>query len=151
APDAITQAPDQTRTIYDPAIIETTPFSGVESALSAFDAQWTSNFFYQHNDRQQNVEPQVPISDFFRQVFVQNTSTFNTALTKITAQGGQFSVRNNIVYDLNNNPTRQVPKDWNVNYEVGFSQPLLAGAGAEFNRIAGPYNPFQNIPRSEEH
>lgn len=146
APDAITQAPDQTRTIYDPAIIETTPFSGVESALSAFDAQWTSNFFYQHNDRQQNVQPTVPINEFFRQVFVQNTSTFNTALTKITAQGGQFSVRNNLVYDLNNNPTRQVPKDWNVNYEVAFNQPLLAGAGAEFNRIAGPFSPFTNIP-----
>ena len=146
APDALTQGPDQVRTIYDPAIVETTPFTGVESALAAFDTQWSNNFFYQHNDRQQNVEPTVPISDFFRQVFVQNTSTFNTQLTKMTAQGGQFSVRNNIVYDLNNNPTRQVPKDWNVNYEVAFNQPLLQGAGAEYNRIAGPFNPFTNIP-----
>src|SRR5262249_790488 len=88
----------------------------------------------------------LPITDFFRQVFVQNTSTFNTAITKVTATGGQFSVRNNIVYDLNNNPTRQVPKDWNVNYEFSFNQPLLAGAGVEFNRIAGPFNPFTNIP-----
>jgi outer membrane protein TolC len=149
APDAITQGPDQTRTIYDPAIVETTPFFGVENALSAFDTQWSNNFFYQHNDRQQNVLPQIPISSFFRQVFVQNTSTFNTQLTKVTAQGGQFSVRNNIVYDLNNNPTRQVPKDWNVNYEFAFNQPLLAGAGTEFNRIAGPFNPFTNIPGSQ--
>ncbi len=146
APDSLTLGPDQARTIYDPAIVETTPFTGVESALAAFDAQWSSNFFYQHNDRQQNVLPQGVVTDFFRQVFVQNTSTFNTALTKVTAQGGQFSVRNNIVYDLNNNPTRLVPKDWNVNYELAFTQPLLAGAGAEFNRIAGPFNPFSNIP-----
>jgi outer membrane protein TolC len=146
APDAITLAADQTRTIYDPAIIETTPFTGVENALSAFDTQWSTNFFYQHNDRQQNVLPMIPITSFFRQVFQQNTSTFNTQLTKVTAQGGQFSVRNNIVYDLNNNPTRQVPKDWNVNYEFSFNQPLLQGAGAEFNRIAGPSNPFTQIP-----
>jgi outer membrane protein TolC len=146
APDAITLGADQVRTIYDPAIVETTPFTGVENALSAFDAQWSSNFFYQHNDRQQNVLPAGVVTDFFRQVFVQNTSTFNTQLTKVTAQGGQFSVRNNIVYDINNNPTRQVAKDWNVNYEFGFNQPLLAGAGTEFNRIAGPTNPFTQIP-----
>jgi outer membrane protein TolC len=145
APDAITQAPDAARTIYDPAIVETTPFTGVENALAAFDTQWSTNLFYQHNDRQQNVLPQIPISSFFRQVFIQNTSTFNTQLTKVTAQGGQFSVRNNIVYDLNNNPTRQVPKDWNVNYEFAFNQPLLAGAGTEYNRIAGPFNPFTNV------
>lgn len=145
APDAITLAPDQIRTVYDPAIVETTPFNGVENALSAFDAQWSTNFFYQHNDRQQNVRPNLLIDQFFLQVFEQNTSTFNTQITKITAQGGQFSVRNNIVYDMNNNPTRIVAKDWNVNYEMSFNQPLLAGAGTEFNRIAGPFNPLLQV------
>ncbi|MEX0978607.1 MAG: TolC family protein, partial [Pirellulales bacterium] len=56
---------------------------------------------------------------------------------------------NNIVYDLNNNPTRQVAKDWNVNYEFAFNQPLLAGAGVEYNRIAGPFSPFVNVPGSQ--
>jgi outer membrane protein TolC len=146
APDAITTSPDAIRTVYDPAIAETAPFSGVEYALSAFDAQWSTNLFYQKNDHQQNVKPTIPISSFFRQIFQQDTSTFNTQLTKVTAQGGQLTIRNNIVYDFNNNPTRQVPKDWNINYEASFNQPLLAGAGTEFNRIAGPYNPFNQIP-----
>jgi outer membrane protein TolC len=146
APDALTLNPDFARSVYDPAIVETTPFSGVEFALSAFDTQWSNNLTFQKNDRQQNVLPMFPITDFFRQVFQQDTSTFNTTLTKITAQGGQFSVRNNIVYDLNNNPTRQIAKDWNVNYEMSFVQPLLAGAGTQFNRIAGPINPFVFIP-----
>ena len=66
-------------------------------------------------------------------------------MTKFTAQGGQFSVRNNVVYDLNNNPTRQIANDWNANYEVNFNQPLLAGAGVQFNRIAGPFNPFTQV------
>ncbi len=145
APDAITTAPDTTRTVYDPAIIETTPFTGVEYALSAFDAQLSTNIFYQKNDHQQNVLPQPPITNFFRQVFEQDTSTMNTQITKITAQGGQFTMSNNIVYDFNNNPTLQVAKTWNVNYQASFNQPLLAGAGTEFNRIAGPYNPFNII------
>ncbi len=148
APDAITNNPDFARTIYDPAITETTPFNGVEYALSAFDAQWTTNVFYQKNDHQQNVQPQFPITQFFRQVFEQDTSTFNTQLQKVTATGGQLTVSNNVIYDLNNNPTRQIPKDWNANYQVQFNQPLLAGAGVQYNRIAGPYNPvnFNPIP-----
>jgi outer membrane protein TolC len=148
APDALTSNPEAVRTVYDPAIAETTPFTGVEYALSAFDTQWTTNFFYQSNDHQQNVEPSFPITQFFRQVFQQDTSTFNTQLQKVTATGGQFSVSNNIVYDRNNNPTRQIAKDWNANYQVQFNQPLLAGAGVQYNRIAGPNNPlnFNPIP-----
>jgi outer membrane protein TolC len=148
APDAITVNPEFARTVYDPAISETTPFTGVEYALSAFDTQWTTNFFYQKNDHQQNVQPQFPITQFFRQIFQQDTSTFNTQLQKVTATGAQFTVSNNVVYDLNNNPTRQIPKDWNANYQVQFNQPLLAGAGVQYNRIAGPYNPanFNPIP-----
>jgi len=146
APDSISTQPDSIRTVYDPAIIETTPFTGVEYALSAFDTQWSTNLFYNKNDRQQNVQPQGVITQFFRQIFQQDTSTFNTQLTKVTAQGGQFTMRNNVIYDFNNNPTRQIAKDWNINYEASFNQPLLAGFGTEFNRIAGPYNPFTNIP-----
>ncbi len=145
APDLLTRQADGIATVYDPAIVETTPFTGVEYALAAFDAQWTTNLFYSKNDRQQNVQPTFPITDFFRQVFLQDTSTFNTQLSKTTAQGGTFTVRNNIIYDFNNNPTRQIAKDWNANYELSFNQPLLAGAGAQFNRIAGPFNPFQNL------
>src|SRR4029078_1606511 len=98
APDAITTAPEAAHWVYDPAITETQPFNGVEYALSAFDAQWSTNLFYQKNDRQQNIRPQGVITQFFRQIFQQDTSTFNTQLTKITAQGGQFTARNNIVY-----------------------------------------------------
>ncbi len=144
APDALITNPDAARTVYDPAITETTPFSGVEYALSAFDAQWANSLTYNKNDHQQNVLPQFPITNFFRPVFQEDTSTFNSQLTKITAQGGQFSLSNTIVYDFNNNPTRQLAKDWNTNYQMTFNQPLLAGAGAQFNRIAGPVNPFNN-------
>ncbi len=147
APDAITTGADFARTVYDPAIIETTPFQGVEYALSSFDAQLQTSLSYNKNDHPQNILPIAPLNTtFFKNVFQENTSTFNSQLTKITAEGGQFSVSNNVTYDNNNNPTRQFPQDWNSNFQVQFNQPLLAGAGAQFNRIAGPYNPFVFIP-----
>ena len=46
----------------------------MEYALAAFDAQWTTNLFYSKNDHQQNVQPSFPITDFFRQIFQQDTS-----------------------------------------------------------------------------
>src|SRR5205807_4902417 len=37
-----------------------------------------------------------------------------------------------------NNPTRAAPSSYDVNYEFGYTQPLLAGFGTDFTRIAGP-------------
>ncbi len=39
SPESLQRAPAQIPTVYDPAIIESDPFFGVEGALSAFDAQ----------------------------------------------------------------------------------------------------------------
>ena len=47
---------------------------------------------------------------------------------------------NTIAYDYQNLPTtlRPFPSDWTTNFQVQVRQPLLQGAGVEFNRIAGP-------------
>ncbi len=51
------------RTIYDAAIEESGP-NGVETALSAFDAQLSTNLFWERTDRPQNVDDDVdPHSD----------------------------------------------------------------------------------------
>src|SRR5690606_522233 len=39
-------------------------------------------------------------------------------------------------------PARALPSDWTTNFEAEVRQPLLQGAGAMYNRIAGPYSPF---------
>lgn len=145
APDAILTAPDRIPTIYDAAITESTPFIGVESALAAFDAQFTSNLLWEKNDRPQNVRATGLFGGFFVPVFEQDNSTFNAQISKTNATGGTVAVRNNVFYDANNNPTRQVFSDWNVNWEASFAQPLLQGSGAQFNRIAGPQNPFTGV------
>jgi outer membrane protein TolC len=142
APDAITTAPDNSRSVYDPALIETTPFVGTEYALSAFDATLASSMFWQHNDRPQNVRVNTVASAVFAPVFEENNGTFQATLSKNNAWGGTWSLQNNVVYDQTNNPTWAIPSTYNVNYQATFNQPLLQGAGVLYNRIAGPYNPF---------
>jgi hypothetical protein len=53
--------------------------------------------------------------------------------------GSQFSIRQHIDFDQDNNPGNQFPNGaWNVWYEGEARQPLLQGGGLNLNRIAGP-------------
>ena len=126
-------APEAVPTIYDPAIRESDPRFGPEAALSAFDAQWSTNTFWQNNDRVFNNEAQVGINEF-----QQDLATFQTGISKLTATGAEFSILNFTQYDANNAPTNFFPSAWDTRYELNVRQPLLQGAGVTFNRIAGP-------------
>ncbi len=142
APDAITTNPDASRSVYDPAIVETTPFAGTEYALSAFDTTVGASMFWQHNDHPQNVRVNTVASAVFAPVFQENNATWQAQLSKTNAYGGTWTLQNNTFYDQTNNPTWAVPSTYNANFQAQFNQPLLQGAGVMYNRIAGPYNPF---------
>lgn len=131
-------APSQTPTIYDPAITETDPFRGVESALALFDAQLSSSLTWERQNRPQNVGG---VGTFiFQQQFLGDTSNWTSGIQKRTATGATWGFSNQTLYDNNNSPIRQpgVPSTWQTNYDFTFNQPLLQGAGATYNRIAGP-------------
>src|SRR5262249_7054555 len=51
----------------------------------------------------------------------------------------------NSIYSASNNQFQQTGSDWTQNFELGFKQPLLQGAGSLYNRIAGPYDPLRGI------
>jgi outer membrane protein TolC len=137
-------APTQTPTIYDPAITETDPFRGVESALALFDAQLSSSLTWERQNRPQNVGGIGRA--IFQQQFLGDTGNFTSGIQKRTATGATFGFANTTLYDNNNSPIRQdgVPSTFTTNYDFTFSQPLLQGAGVTYNRIAGP-DPFDNI------
>jgi hypothetical protein len=141
--DGLITSPDQSPTIYDPAIAQSNPGigqrqgAGVESALSAFDAQLTTSMFWQRNEQPRNVGGLVGRSIFARE-FLQDLATFQAELAKQTASGARFSVSHQTIYDSNNNPTRDVASDYNTQFQVEARQPVLQGAGTLFNRIAGP-------------
>jgi outer membrane protein TolC len=135
-PGQLLAGPDLARTVYDPAIVESNPRTGVEGTLSQFDAQLSSTIFWQKNDRPVNV---AGFGDLiFAPIFEQDVGNSTTEIRKTNATGGTMFFRNNTAYDWNNNPTRRFPSDWNANFEAEFRQPLLQGAGVQFNRIAGP-------------
>jgi hypothetical protein len=137
----IIQAPGLSPTIYDPSIQATDPRFGAEAALSAFDAQLTQRAFWEKNDRALNNSLLGGGTNFF----LQDLARYQTELRKRSATGTLFSLRHNIEDDLNNAPENIFGTNgqinahaWTWNTEAEIRQPLLQGAGVEFNRIAGP-------------
>jgi outer membrane protein TolC len=131
----VLESPDNVQTLYDPAIEETDPRFGVEAALSAFDTSFESRLFFEKNDRALN-------NVFFgggTRLLTQDLHNYQAQLSKRAATGGEFTIRKTIDYDFNNSPGNDDPnKPWLVQVEGEFRQPLMQGAGVDFNRIAGP-------------
>ncbi|MEE9602198.1 MAG: TolC family protein [Thermoguttaceae bacterium] len=137
-PDFLIRIPEAAGTVYNPAIVESDARFGVEAALSAFDTRFTSSVFWEKNDAPRNtfIFPGGQEIPAFPNVFQQDLGTFQARLQKTAATGGTWSLTHNVRYDLQN-AARQFPSDWNVNLEAEMRQPLLQGAGTQYNRIAG--------------
>jgi len=131
---AVVTAPQGQATQLDPALTDLNPQTGIQAALAAFDAEVTSQLFWQKNDRPQNNS----FAAFVPAVFGQTTGNYINQIQKRTATGAQFALRTNVIYDNNNNPTRLFRSDFNGFLEAEYRQPLLAGSGTTYNRIAGP-------------
>ena len=136
-PVSLLTNPQATPSIYDPAIVETDPFRGVESALALFDAQLSSSLTWERQNRPQNFNSGTG-ARIFPQQLLGDTGNWTTGIQKRTATGATFGVANSTLFDNNNSPIREVPSTWTTNYDFTFSQPLLQGAGVTYNRIAGP-------------
>ena len=94
----VMQAPDSVATVHNPAIQETDPRFGVDAALSAFDASWTTSTFFEKNDRALN-------NQFFgggTRILQQDLLAYSSEIFKQNATGGQWTARHNVDYDFNN-------------------------------------------------
>lgn len=137
--------PDGTISVYDPAIQETGVLfgaRGVESALSAFDAQLTSTFNMGRTEVVQNNifnGAGLPAGSTLQS----DTGQWVTQLQKQMANGSQITLSHEVDYLQNNVPTALFPSNYTGNIAANFRQPLLAGSGVEYTRIAGPVG--QNI------
>lgn len=137
----LVRAPDSARSIMDPAIAETDPITGIEGALSEFDANVAGSLFAEKNDFAANNLFQLQGADTFQQDF----GIFQLELSKRSATGTEFLLRKNVDYDANNSPANLFPSAWNANIEAEFRHPLLQGSGVAFNRIAGPNGTPKNF------
>ena len=120
-----------------PALAETDPRFGPEAALSEFDAVLAAGAFFEKNDRAFNNA----IAGLGTQFFQQDAHVYNLELRKRTAVGTSLAVRKRVDYDFNNSPFNNNPNlPWTMRIEGEIRQPLLQGAGVDFNRIVGPGN-----------
>lgn len=131
---AIVSAPERLATILDPAIQQTDPLFGSAAALSAFDAQFNTNLFLGRNQRFYNNVIQGGGLNSVRR----RQGGVQTEISKIAATGTRFAIRGVADYDRNNLPANLFNGTWETLMQAEVRQPLLQGAGVEFNRIAGP-------------
>jgi outer membrane protein TolC len=136
-PDALLAGPQGVTTVYDPASIESDPQLGVEAALAAFDAQFTSSLFWNTTDRPQNFLTMGVAGQFFPAIQKRNAATFTAELSKRSATGTQFFFRNITDYDRGNagGLSRALSSFYTTQFETEFRHPILRGGGAEVNRI----------------
>lgn len=136
----VVNAPQGAATVLDQALQETNPLTSVEAALSAFDAQYSGNLGIAHTERTFN-------NAFFgggASSNITNTGNFRSEISKQTAAGTSFAVRNLTDYNRNNSPFNTVPSTWDMVNQIDIRQPLLRGSGVAINRIAGPNGNFGN-------
>ena len=128
------RSPANARTIHEPAIASSNPRTGMEAALSAFDASLSSSLFFENNDRLLNNFFSAGGTNALRQ----HLTMFETQLTKQTAAGTQLFLRGNVMYDRNNAKGNKFAQAYDSIIESEVRHPLFQGAGTTFNRIAGP-------------
>ena len=131
---AVVNSPQAVTTLLDPALQESTPTLGVEAALSAFDTQFSTSFFFNRSERA------------FNNVFIgggapmltTNASTFQAQLQKQTATGATLTIRNQTDYNRNDSPANLFGSVYDTVNQAELRQPLAQGYGPLINRIAGP-------------
>lgn len=131
---AVIRNPGSALTRLRPGLNNNDPRYSPEAALAAFDAQLTASAFFSNNDQLYN-------NPFFAggtNQFTQDLHEYNVELSKRTATGSQFSLRSSSIHNANNAPGNIFRSAWDTYLEGEIRQPLLQGAGLQFNRIAGP-------------
>lgn len=127
-------AGERVPSVYDPAIQETGVLfggRGVEAALADFDANFTTNILFGQNDV-------FPNSTGLPRQYRQDTGALNASLSKNFAHGGVIGVTHNANYLAQPIPGQTYNSSYAGNLGVNYQLPLMAGAGTEFTRIAGP-------------
>lgn len=129
-------SPNFVNSVYDPAIQESGVLfggRGVEAALAEFDATVASSLIFGQDERALNSAALGPGA-----TFREHTAFYQTSLQKVFAHGGVVQLNNNVNYEWNNTPGTLFDSTYSGNVEFLYQQPLLAGAGTEYTRTAGP-------------
>ena len=128
--------PEGVSTVYDSAIQETGVLfgrRGLNAALAEFDTTFASGTTWGRNSGRINV-PGTPHS-------TAETTGFTSSLTKSFATGAAVQLSNDWNYLGTNSSSAAFPSLYTGSIGASVRQPLLAGSGVDFTRVAGPVNP----------
>lgn len=128
--------PDQVASVYDSAIQETGVLfgrRGLEAALSDFDTRFSTSMTA---GRSSNISHRLAPA-----FTAQETGVFRSGLDKSLASGGAVSVYHDWNYLGDATGAPLYPSSYSGTLGAQIRQPLLAGAGTEFTRVAGPSRP----------
>ncbi|MCA9114110.1 MAG: TolC family protein [Planctomycetaceae bacterium] len=144
---SILNNPNNAPSIYDPSIQETGVLfggRGVEAALSDFDAQLSTSMVWSRDETVQNSPFSLGQPGSTLKVegtngqYVGVPSGFNSGVQKRLATGGTVALRHDWQYTGVNSSAPLFMSAYTGQTGVNFRQPLWAGSGVEFTRIAGP-------------
>ncbi|MBL8817569.1 MAG: TolC family protein [Planctomyces sp.] len=133
---AVLTNPAGVSTVYDASIQETGVLfgrRGLDAALSDFDTTFASGITWGRDQRRVNLAGVPGIAA--------ETAAFRSSLTKSFATGGSVQLSNDWDYLGTNASGTQFPSAYNGGIGASIRQPLLAGSGVDFTRVAGPVNP----------
>ncbi|MBI1348911.1 TolC family protein [bacterium] len=139
--------PERVVSTLDPAIQESSanPLNpGVEEALSAFDAQFKTSMKWGRDENVQN--------NFFLggglgngQTLTNENAQFRSSVEKMFANGGTFAVSHDWNYTATNQRFNLFPSVYRGYVRTDYRQPLLAGSGVDYTRVAGRSIPGFNF------
>lgn len=134
-PSTILTAGDRAPSAYDPAIQESGVLfggRGVDGALAAFDAQFETTMTF--------GKSKVPVNAAGGPIRRDTDSgVLDSRLSKTFGYGGSIALSHSMVYEgVDPASLLALPSSYNGFVRAEYRQPLWAGAGTEFTRIAGP-------------
>lgn len=125
--------PTTAASVYDPAIQSSGVLFGrrsVESALADFDTTFTTNLLWSRNDLNGSSTAGGG-----------NRADFTSSLRKQFATGGSVGLHHDWTHTVDPSTVNGATPNYFGRLGLEFRQPLLAGSGVEYTRIAGPANP----------
>lgn len=111
---------------------------GVEDALAAYDAHFSTSLFWNTTDRPQNLDPFQAGADRFSPFVLQDyQATHQAQLAKRTIEGTEWYLRHRTNYERGNSRggVQALDSIWTDELEVEARHPLLRGSGALVNRV----------------
>ncbi|OYP30449.1 TolC family protein [Rhodopirellula sp. MGV] len=135
---AVVPSSQTTQTIYSPGQTASSA-QGVEAALSNFDAQYTNSLMWSTQDEPQNIDVSgnPALGNVFIPFAFARNAAWQSELRKKSATGSTFSLRHVVNYSRNNRVAQRFHTSFAGWVEAEWRQPLLKGAGLQYNRIVG--------------